>query len=200
MAPSSTPSDASRLSVLAARDARQLALERHLGAPGTSAGFRRPARALFAKRNVPGRSSPATPLETLVAVSLAVPGPDKTPPGADALFAWAVAEARFALDRARVVHASRDALGPFTLLRTRAGCADAKARCVTIEAARSAARLVDLDVYSPDGASLDRTHLGLPPRACLCCPEPAHECVRARRHDPDLVARAARALLARAGP
>jgi holo-ACP synthase CitX len=193
MAPSSTPSDASKLSVLAARDARQLALERHL------AGFRLPAEALFAERIVPGRSSPATQSRTLVAISLAVPGPDKTPPGAGALFAWAVAEARFALDRARVVHASRDALGPFTLLRTRAACADAKARCVAIEAARPAARLVDLDVYSPDGASLDRIHLGLPPRACLCCPEPAHECVRARRHDPGDVVRTAHALLTGAG-
>jgi holo-ACP synthase len=167
MDPSSTPFDASRRSLLAARDARQVALERHLGAPGA-----------------------------LVAVSLAVPGPDKIPPGTDALFAWAVAQATFALDGAQVVHATRDALGPFALLRTRAASADTKARCVAIEAARPAARLVDLDVYSPDGASLDRAHLSLPPRACLCCPEPAHECVRAGRHDPVLVARTARALLA----
>jgi holo-ACP synthase CitX len=169
MAPSSTPYDACRSSVLAARDARQGALDRHRGA---------------------GR--------TLVAVSLAVPGAEKTPPGAYALFAWALAEVTSALGDASALHSSADVLGPFAVLATRAAALDAKARCVSIETARPAARLLDLDVYSPDGAPLDRARLHLPDRPCLCCDRPARECIRAGRHDLALVARAARALLASA--
>jgi holo-ACP synthase len=166
MAPSSTPYAASRRSLLAARDARQGVLDRHRGAGST-----------------------------IVAVSLAVPGAEKTPPGAPALFAWALAEVTSALD-ACALHSGVDALGPFAVLATRAAAADAKARCVAIETARPAARLLDLDVYSPDGASLDRALLQLAPRPCLCCDQPARECIRAGRHQPGLAEEKARVLLA----
>jgi holo-ACP synthase len=153
MAPSSTPYDASRRSLLAARDARQAVLERHLGA---------------------GR--------TLVALSLAVPGEAKTPPGAVELFAWAAGELARAFPGAELLDGARDALGPFAVWAAPASGAEAKARCVAIEASRPAARLVDLDVYSPQGVPIDRASLHLPPRACLCCVEPARECIRAGRH------------------
>jgi holo-ACP synthase len=166
MAPSSTPSEESRRSVLAARDARQAELDRRRGGG------------------------------TLVAASLAIPGAEKTPPGADALFAWAVREVEGALPGARLLHASTDGLGPFSVLEAPGRVVEVKARCVRIEAARPAARLVDLDVYSPQGAPVDRASLRLPPRACLCCDEPAHECVRLRRHDLRAVVASARALLA----
>jgi holo-ACP synthase len=167
MAPSSTPYDASRRSLLAARDARQAQLDRHLGA---------------------GR--------TLLALSLAVPGPVKTPPGVGALFAWAVAEVARAFPGAGRLVAAEDALGPLALFVVDATAAEAKARCVAIETSRPAARLLDLDVYSPEGASLDRAALLLPPRPCLCCPEPARECIRAGRHGMDEVVARALALLA----
>jgi triphosphoribosyl-dephospho-CoA synthase len=53
---------------------------------------------------------------------------------------------------------------------------------VALEARDPAGRLLDLDVYRPDGTQVDRAQLGLPQRACLLCAEPARECIRAQRH------------------
>ena len=161
------PCEEFRARFLAARDARQEVLERELGG---------------------GR--------TLVALSLGVPGPDKSPPGARALFAWACQASAEAFPDARLLARREDALGPFALWAVTIEARSAKLRCVALESSRPAARLVDLDVYARDGAACDRAALGLPPRACLCCGEPARECIRLGRHPfPELVARA-RALLA----
>lgn len=173
MAPSSMPYEESkgrelRAAVLAARDARHGELLRHLGAD-----------------------------RAVLAVTLAVPGAAKTPPGALALFAWALGEVELAVRGARLVHATSDALGPFALFAAPGEPADVKARCLEIEASRPAARLLDLDVYSPDGAPCDRASLDLPPRACLLCDRAAHECSRVGRHASAEVASRARDLLAR---
>jgi holo-ACP synthase len=137
--------------------------------------------------------------ETLVALSLAVPGAEKAPPGAGALFAWAVASLAAALPGARRVHAAADALGPFELWRTAEDARAVKRRCVALEEASPAARLLDLDVYSPEGTPVDRASLDLPARRCLVCGEPARDCIRTRHHPPpDAVASALR-LLAGAG-
>ena len=174
MARSSIPYAESRLreqreAVLAARDARHAALLRHLGADAA-----------------------------VLAVSLAIPGAVKAPPGALALFAWALREVELAVRGARLLQASDDALGPFALLAAPGAPAEVKARCLGIEASRPAARLLDLDVYSPDGGSCDRASLDLPPRTCLVCDRAAHECSRAGRHAPAEVVARARELLATA--
>lgn len=133
--------------------------------------------------------------ETLVSASLAIPGAHKQPPGSSALFEWAVAGLGHAAPRARRVHEVRDALGPFVLWCTPDPALAVKRGCIALEAATPAARLVDLDVYSPEGTPVDRASLDLPARSCLCCGEPARECIRARRHRPDeLVASALRLL------
>jgi triphosphoribosyl-dephospho-CoA synthase len=99
---------------------------------------------------------------------------------------------------ARELASTMDALGPFTAWRVATPPAAAKAACVALEAEHPAARLVDLDVYAADGAQVDRRAVGLPGRACLCCAEPARECIRAGLHTPEAVVARARALLARA--
>jgi holo-ACP synthase CitX len=157
--------------LLAARDARQALLDRHRPPPGQS----------------------------LLAVSLNVPGPDKEPPGALPLLAWALARACLALPGVRPLHSRGDAAGPFALLAVGAGPEVAKRACLAIEVALPAARLVDLDVYGPDGRQLDRAALGLPPRPCLLCAEAARDCIRAGRHAPGAVLERARALLADPG-
>ena len=162
MARSSTPYEESRRSILEARDARQAVLDRHLGK---------------------GR--------TLVALSLAVPGVAKAPPGAGALFAWAAREIARAFPGAERLDTRVDALGPFALWAAPAWPDSAKARCVSLEACRPAARLLDLDVYSPEGAPVDRASLLLLPRPCLCCDQPARDCIRLGAHGvPELAARA----------
>jgi len=151
--PEALPS-ALQAALLAARDARQALLDAHRPAPG----------------------------QALLAVSLNVPGPEKEPPGALELFAWAVARACVALPGVRPLHSQGDAAGPFALLAVAAPPGEAKRICLSIEAERPAARLLDLDVHGEDGRAVDRSALGLPPRACLLCGEPARECIRAARH------------------
>jgi len=160
-------SGASGAELLAARDARQRVID---GAIGRGA--------------------------TLVAVALNVPGAEKVPPGARALHAWAVAQVTAAFPGARAEHASEDALGPFALLLVAAAPEAVKAACLAIEGSRPAARLVDLDVHASSGAAVDRAALGLPPRPCLLCAEPARECIRLGRHPLAEVVARARALLA----
>ena len=153
--------------VLASRDDRRATIDRHRGR---------------------GR--------TLVVLSLAVPGPKSAPPGAGALFAWAAREVGRAFPGAKRLDLRVDALGPFALWSTRVWPDAAKARCVALEASQPAARLVDLDVYSPGGEAVDRASLLLQPRPCLCCGEPARECLLAGAHPlAELIARA-RELLA----
>ncbi len=61
---------------------------------------------------------------------------------------------------------------------------------MVIEAENPSARLLDVDVYRPDGSQVDRASLGLPPRSCLLCAEPARECILLRRHsNPELLER-----------
>ena len=147
MAPSSTPFDASRRSLLAARDARQAGLDARLG-----------------------EGWPA-----LVAVSLALPGPNKAPPGGAELFCWATGELARTFPAARELHRGDDALGPFGIWGVAEPPRRVKERCVAIEGAHAAARLLDLDVYSSAGAPVDRASLSIPPRACLCCGDPARD-------------------------
>ncbi len=173
MAPSLIRSDDSRREALATRDERQVALDRWRGVG-----------------------------VTLVSVSLAIPGPVKTPPGAVALYAWAVDQLRSAFPAARRVYLTKDALGPFDLWTTPGDATIVKRRCIAIEGSLPAARLLDLDVFSPEGITIDRHALQLPPRPCLCCGEPARDCVRAGRHAAEEVVAHALDLIAtfRAGP
>lgn len=168
MAPSSTRFAASRREILAARDARQELVDRH--APSVDGG--------------------------MVMLTLGVPGLEKTPPGADALFAWARREFTVAFPGARQLHEGQDVLGPFALWAVAADPAEVKRRCIAIEEAGPAARLVDLDVYAAEKGPVDRASLLLPARACLCCAADARECIRARRHGLDALAARARSLLA----
>ncbi len=161
-------SGASRLDLLAARDARHALLVGHAAA-----------------------GHPA-----LVAAALHLPGGEKAPPGASSLFRWALDRLVRTLPQTSPLHLGDDALGPFALLASGAEPAAAKAACVAVEAAHPAARLVDLDVYAPGGVAVDRAALGLAPRPCLLCQAPAHECIRLRRHPLDAVVARARALLA----
>ncbi len=158
--------------VLAARDARQALLDAHRPSPG----------------------------EALVALALNLPGPEKEPPGALELFAWALAQAAGRHGGARRLHSGADALGPFALLAVPSDSVAVKRACVAVEEARPAARLVDLDVYGAEGRQVDRAALGLPARPCLLCPAPAHECLRAARHPlPDVLARVGALLAGDAG-
>lgn len=147
-----------RLSLLAARDARQQSLDQALGQL-RSAGW-----------------------QATLAVSLNIAGADKAPPGAAALFAAVMRRLAEVFPRGVVLQRSDDVLGPYALLDLPLPADEAKRLCLTIEDGEPAARLVDLDIYTADGEQLGRAQLGLPARRCLVCSEAAVDCMREQRH------------------
>jgi len=63
-----------------------------------------------------------------------------------------------------------------------------KPSVIDLEDHHAIGRLWDLDVIAPGGAAVSRRSVGKPPRTCLLCNRPAHECGRSRRHPlPDLL-------------
>ncbi len=168
MAPLSTSSARSRRSYLDARDSRQDALAWALG-----------------------RGHPAT-----LFLALNIPGVDKTPPGAEALLIWMLNQLPAVLPG--IVESGRynDVLGPYAILGLDADPRAVKEACVHLETGHPSARLVDLDVYSPDGRQVDRSALGLPARTCLVCDQPAVDCIRNKRHPLNTVINKVHELLA----
>jgi holo-ACP synthase len=145
--------DALRTSLLEARDRRQALLDE-----------------LFQV------SFPAT-----LMLSLNLPGEQKQGERAGRLFAWgekALAEALSVVS----VWREEDALGPFAIYRSRHIAQETKLCAIALESEYPAGRLLDLDVYDPSGRPVDRASLGLSPRSCLLCPEPALACIRAQSH------------------
>jgi holo-ACP synthase len=60
-----------------------------------------------------------------------------------------------------------------------------KRLAVRLESRHSLGRLADADVMAEDGRVLSRADMGLPPRACFVCSEPAALCRRLGRHTPE---------------
>ncbi|HEY3384315.1 MAG TPA: citrate lyase holo-[acyl-carrier protein] synthase [Vicinamibacterales bacterium] len=142
-----------RRQLLDAREVRDARIRRHFGTGSTL---------VFLGTNIPGPDKHLVELDRLMTVWL---------DGVVAEFADAI-----------VVDRGDDALGPWELIGTRMEPEVAKRRAVALEEALRAGRLLDLDVYAPDGSQVDRRRIGLPPRCCLVCDEPAGECIRAGRH------------------
>lgn len=132
----------------------------------------------------------------LLFVSLNIPGWDKTPPGAEAFFSWMSGRIAAEFPGAIRLASSFDALGPCLILGLEGEASAVKRRCVALESAHPSSRLIDLDVYTPDGAQIDRASLDLIARSCLVCARQALDCIRARRHGYDEIIARAHALLA----
>jgi len=156
-----------RNSILAARDSRQELLVKQLAC-----------------------GCPAT-----IFLSLNIPGKNKNPPGAEALFAWALDQLKDTFPDLVTLADGIDPLGPYALLAHSQEARLVKRRCVALETSHPAARLVDLDVYDSHGVQLGRSALSLPPRTCLVCHHPAVDCIRLGRHSlEEVVGRALRLL------
>ena len=80
-----------------------------------------------------------------------------------------------------LVYRETAATGPEALLLIAAAPEAVKRATVDLEDRHPLGRLWDLDVSTAD-AALSRRDLGLGPRACLVCGEPAHACARSRAH------------------
>jgi len=78
--------------------------------------------------------------------------------------------------------------GPEALYSLHVDAQVLKALAIGLEEQHPIGRLWDLDVIAPGGVGLSRSGLGKPPRPCLLCNRPAHECGRSRRHSlPELL-------------
>lgn len=120
--------------------------------------------------------------QALLFLSLNIPGVDKTPPGATALFTWALREMLAVCPPFSVREVSRDALGDYAIVASGRRPETLKRLAVALETAHPAARLIDIDVYDPQGMQLGRRELGLATRPCLLCEEAAVDCIRVKRH------------------
>jgi len=161
------PPEAPATSLLTARDARQAALVRQWGQGQRATIF----------------------------FSLNVPGSDKSPAGAQALFDGVLRELNESFAGIVRLAQACDAFGPYAIMAVDVDPVTAKTRCIGLEMQSPAARLVDLDVYSPTGVQIDRGRLGFPPRRCFVCKHAAAECIRAERHRREEVIAKAHALL-----
>ena len=114
-------------------------------------------------------------------LSTNLPGAVKQRPGL-ALLAHAALE-RLVVDLdLQLLVSGCDLLGPYHLGWCRQEPRAAKDAALLLESQAPAGRLLDIDVYRPDGVQVDRASLGLPARACLVCAEPARECILLQRH------------------
>jgi len=135
------------------------------------------------------RQSTPEDAASFLLISANVPGCDKHRPGIARLLRGALDSLERSIGL-RVLLSRRDLLGSFHIASSNLPPIDAKRAAVRIEAESSSARLLDVDVYRPDGSQMDRASLKLPPRSCLVCAEPARECILLRRHsDPELLKR-----------
>lgn len=130
----------------------------------------------------------------LLLVGTNIPGPRKHRPGLPRLVQDALAALHTELGL-EVLLSGSDVLGPFHLAATQASPAAAKRAAVALENREPSGRLLDLDVYAPGGVQVDRASLGLPPRPCLVCAEPARECILLKRHPQAQILEQADALL-----
>ncbi|WP_429884890.1 citrate lyase holo-[acyl-carrier protein] synthase [Geoalkalibacter halelectricus] len=132
----------------------------------------------------------------VASLSLALPGAEKTPPGADALFSWGRARLQERIRDFALLATWDDALGPWLLLGGSEDPVSAKRVGVAVENLHPAARLLDVDIYLASSGPLGRASLGLEERPCLLCRRPARTCIRLQRHEPEDIIRAAHALIA----
>lgn len=135
----------------------------------------------------------------VICFTMNIAGPVKTGPEirraflrGDALLCRQLAQAGLSCRYRAVVHKPT---GDEALYAVQASPAGLKAITVALEDRDPLGRLYDMDVLEPGGHKVDRATLGLPPRRCLLCQQPAAVCARSRAHRLDqLQARTAQLL------
>ena len=122
----------------------------------------------------------------VICFTMNIAGPVKTGPEirraflrGDALLCRQLAQAGLSCRYRAVVHKPT---GDEALYAVQASPASLKAITVALEDRDPLGRLYDMDVLEPGGHKVDRAALGLPPRRCLLCQQPAAVCARSRAH------------------
>ncbi|MBV8045699.1 MAG: citrate lyase holo-[acyl-carrier protein] synthase [Paludibacterium sp.] len=124
----------------------------------------------------------------LISLSLVMPGPVKAGLLPREIMQAALTAVDGHLSRARWPVIERQALwlptGPEALYAVNAPADALKLALVELEERHTLGRLWDLDVIGAEG-QVSRGSLGIAPRPCLICQEPAHACARAKTHGLD---------------
>ena len=122
---------------------------------------------------------------TLVCLTLNIPGPQKVTPLIKQAFFAGLRLTERALaplvpwERARII---REKTGLEAYYLCDIPAAAVKRALCAVEDETAVGRVFDLDVLSVNGEKLSREELGLPPRRCLLCGQPAFVCARSRSH------------------
>ena len=118
----------------------------------------------------------------LVCLTMNIPGPHKTSP----LIAVAFEEGKRliaqTLPGAALAHELRDKTGFEAYYQAADDPLTVKRALCTVEDTTLLGRLFDIDVLTPAGDKVSREALGLPPRQCFLCGNPAFVCARSRAH------------------
>jgi holo-ACP synthase len=121
----------------------------------------------------------------LLSITLVMPGPVKSGLLSRRIMQAALAAVDERLSRLRWPVLEREVLwlptGPEAIYAINAPADELKLALVDLESRHALGRLWDLDVIGLQG-QLSRASLGIAPRRCLLCDEPAHACARSRAH------------------
>lgn len=125
--------------------------------------------------------------ESLLSITLSIPGPHKTSEVLERVFDELSSQAVSALDGAAVREQTRagGVSGPELMMLVELEPRELKRRVAAVEETHLLGRLADLDVLGRTGDTLfsvQRTEIGLPPRRCLICDGEAKACARSRAH------------------
>ncbi len=129
------------------------------------------------------------PGTVVVCLCMNIAGPVKTNERIERAFRWGVEAVRAVLKpyEALFNREIHEKTGPEAMLCVRADAIEAKRRLCTLEDGEAIGRLLDIDVIAPDGEKVSRTEIGLSPRQCLLCGNPAPVCARSRAHSVDIL-------------
>ena len=151
---------------------------------------------------------------SVLSLCLNIPGPDKNPPGVEEAFARVQTTLREAhaseVQRmkkvrhgccAAILHevTGAGADGPTWLMVSSLSGLALKRMAVRLEGEHPLGRLADIDILTKRGEAVSRADIGLPPRSCFLCGEPAVLCRRGKRHSQAMLMEFVASLLENAG-
>ena len=117
----------------------------------------------------------------IVSMSVVTPGAIKSCELSRRVGAAAEAALETAFPGAERLFGAETVAGPEALFRIAGDPAEVKRATIAVESGHPWGRLFDLDVYGSTNA-FSRAEIGVPPRRCLVCGEPAKVCGRAKAH------------------
>lgn len=149
----------------------------------------REARGFRQKELLDFGKAQASKFYSLISFTMNIAGEIKAFPLGIAAYEEGLKELRARIPANAILHfeESRKNSGPEAFFLLSMSPEQAKTLTTSIEESHPIGRLFDMDVLGPDGVSISRSALGLPPRTCLICGENAKACARSRNHTLEVI-------------